>query len=100
MNQLTTQNPQALELLKGSFQLIQLERFFDVGYSEPRSVKKLWISPKASQIENLEANIRAEGLMWKRGRKLNQWITRYYIMTSDFLAYKEVRFCMEDFYSI
>ena len=94
-HQLTTLNPQALELLKGSFQLVQLERFFDVGYSEPRSIRKLWISPKQTHLVNLEENILAEGIMWKKGRKLNRWIMRYYILTPDFLAYKEVNLFLE-----
>lgn len=92
MNQLTTLNPQALELLKGSFQLIQLESFFDVDPSEPKMLKKLWTKPKDEQIASLSEKILLENTMEKREKRTNRWISRHYILTSDFLAYKEVYF--------
>ena len=90
MDQITTQNPQTLELLKGTFQLLQLETFFDSDTSDPAFLKNLWVKPKKCHTTGLNENILTEGPMEKQGRRTNQWKTRYYILTSNFLAYKEV----------
>lgn len=101
MNQLTTRNPQALELLKGSFQLVQLESFFDVGPSEPKSLRRLWASPEKAQLADIgEEKVIAQALMEKKGRKTNRWQTRYYILTLEFLAYKEVSIVLGVIYNI
>ena len=92
MNQITTQNPQTLELLKGSFQLLQLETFFNSDPSDSNLLKSLWIRPKRSHLDSLDEKILFEGVMEKKGRRTSQWKSRYYILTDEFLAYKEVAY--------
>lgn len=90
MDQLTTLNPQALEQLKESSQLQQLESFFDNDASDSRSDRQLWITPPKNFYNDLRNKVILEAPMEKQGRTTHTWKMRYYILTEGFLAYKEV----------
>lgn len=92
VSQLTTLNPQVLETLKESSQLKLLESFFDYKTSDPKSLKRLWAPADQTHENELKSKVFVEGLMEKQGRKTHSWKTRYYFLTDDFLAYKEVHF--------
>lgn len=90
MNQLTTNNPQALEQIKESSQLRQLESFFDYTSSDSKDQRYLWTSPTRNHYQLIEKDSIVQAYMEKQGRKTHSWKTRYYILTSEFLIYKEV----------
>lgn len=82
--------------LKKARTLIELkESFFnddDIDADPYDSRRKLWIRPQKSHLNSLKPeNILFEGLMAKKGKKTKLKKIRYYILTRDFLAYKEVR---------
>ena len=100
MNQLTTDNPQALEQIKESSQLRQLESFFDYNATDPREQRQLWNPPTKNHYAILEENTIIEGYMEKQGRKTHSWKSRYYILTNEYLMYKEVRpFLLRHYYN-
>lgn len=92
MDPLTTLNPKALEQLKDSSQILALELFFDYDEREPKYKKSLWIKPNKAHLINLKDNTIFEAAMEKKGRKTSAWKERHYILTHEFLAYKEVYF--------
>lgn len=83
------------EELKKIRTLIELkESFFDdddIDADPFDSRRKLWIKPQKSHLNSLKPqNILFEGWMAKKGKKTKLKKLRYYILTRDFLAYKEV----------
>jgi len=90
MNHLTTLNPIALEQLQEPSELRNLESFFNNAPSDPLSQKKLWIKPTASHLEEISSQILMEASFQKQGKRTKIWKSRYYILTNEFLAYKEV----------
>ncbi len=55
------------------------------------NLRKLWIKPQKNHLQCVKTpNILCEGLMAKKGKKMKLKKLRYYILTADFLAYKEV----------
>lgn len=82
--------------LKKARTLIELkESFFDDDDLETDSLdirRKLWIKPQKSHLNSLKAgNILFEGYLAKKGKATKLKKIRYYILTSEFLAYKEVK---------
>lgn len=91
MNHLTTLNPVALEQLNEWSQLRVLESFFDSLPSDPPSLRKLWFKPNKTQLNDFAKSIvLLEASLVKQGKKTRVWKSRHYILTSEFLAYKEV----------
>lgn len=90
MSYLTTLNPIALEQLNEFSQLRNLESFFDSNPDDPLA-KRLWIKPEKHHLESLTPDkIILVASFQKKGKKTKIWKTRHYILTSQFLAYKEV----------
>lgn len=92
MNQLPTLNPQALEQLKRSSQLRRMESFFDHDTGDPKPDKQLWMIPNKNQSSDMKVKVIMDAPMEKQGRKTHSWKVRHYVLTDDFLAYKEVMF--------
>ena len=93
MNNLTTLNPLALEQLQESSELRNLESFFNNALTDPPVKRKLWSKPEKIHIEKAtsEEEILLEGSFQKQGKRTKIWKTRFYVLTTQFLAYKEVR---------
>jgi len=92
-SKLTISNPQGLETINENSKSKQLESFFDYKSSDPKNLRKLWTAADQNHENEIKRNILVEGFMEKQGRKTHSWKTRYYILTDEFLAYKEVWTC-------
>ena len=63
----------------------------DIDFDPYDNKRKLWIKPQKSHTNSLKTSkILFEGFMAKKGKKTKLKKVRYYILTSEFLAYKEV----------
>ena len=95
VNTLMSTSAPSLELKKARTLIELKESFFDdddIDADPYDRRRKLWIRPQKSHLNSLKPeNILFEGLMAKKGKKTKLKKIRYYILTRDFLAYKEVR---------
>ena len=76
---------------KKSFQ--DMDSFFDHDDNESKDLKKLWVGAKKLHQNEIKTNTLFEGTFEKKGKKTSFWKTRYYYLTENVLAYKEVGPC-------
>lgn len=64
--------------------------FFD--FETLQNTKNLWIKPDRTLTAKINANKQFEASLQKLGRRSKSWITRHYIISGEYLAYKNVIF--------
>jgi hypothetical protein len=90
MNNLSQQTAASENLLKKK-SYNELDSFFDHEPKESKDLKKLWIKAKKIHQNDVKNNTLLEALFEKKGKKTSLWKTRFYMLTENCLAYKEVR---------
>ena len=82
--------PQTFDRIKENSSPHQLESFFDNDIGDPRDQEALWVSPNKVQFNHQKHKIIMECPMEKQGRKISSWKIHHFVLTEEFLAYKEV----------
>lgn len=92
MNQSTTQLPTSSEnAIRMDKSLCSIDSFFDNDERDPKESKTLWSKPNAELIQTLLPQKGQGAPLEKKGKKTGFWISRYYVIIGNYLAYKYVR---------
>ena len=91
MNKVIILNPVELDGHQESLSSQKFKSFFDSSANDPKGQRKLWVKPSKSDLEAFKNNeIIAESYFKKQGKRTKAWKNRFYILTADFLTYKQV----------